>query len=706
MGNPLDRLKLSRRHHVPMIHQTEAAECGLACLAMVAGFHGRDVDLTSLRQRFSTSLSGLKLSELIRFARSLDFICRPLRLELEDLGNIRVPAILHWDMNHFVVLTKVTSRWVHINNPAIGVRRYRWAEISRHFTGVAVELIPTADFSPGRDRQTLALTSLWTRSMGMGKALSMGVVYTLALQLLGLISPFYIQLTVDEAIIKQDQDLLLVLAMSFSGLIFISIMTSALRDFAILHIGNMLSFQMSINLFRHLVRLPLGFFERRHLGDIVSRFGALEPIRQTMTTVVIGSFADGLLVITTLIAMFFYDPGLTAIVLVSVVIYALLRLVFFLPFKRLNEEEIIQTAKQSTNFMETVRGIQSVKIFCREEERQTLWENAYASEINAGTRSSGLGIFFRSANGLLSGLENILVIYFGARLILADSFTIGMLYAFVAYKGQFSDKARNLIEGGVQYYMMSLHLHRLSDIALAEPELSQPARLSYGRDLKGRLELNDCGFRYSDADPFIFRHINLHVEAGEYVVITGPSGCGKTTLMKLMMGLFQPTEGSVMIDDMPLAHYGLADFRLRVAAVMQEDHLMSGSIAQNISFFDADADPAWIMDCAIAADIHEEIMQMPMGYESMIGDMGTILSGGQKQRVLIARALYRRPRILFMDEGTANLDLATERRISDTLKKLKITRVGVAHREEMIKAADRIISLSDGIVSERSGAGG
>ncbi|MDE1174093.1 MAG: peptidase domain-containing ABC transporter [Parvibaculaceae bacterium] len=693
MTHSLDPLHFLRRSQVPMIYQTEAAECGLACLAMVANFHGHDLDLISLRQRFSTSMTGLKLTEMLRHARSLGLTSRSLRLEPEDLKKLSTPAILHWDMNHFVVLTRVTSKWIYINNPATGMRRYRQREAGRHFTGVAMEFAPAMTFAPRRERNKLSLTSLWSRSSGMSRALAIGAVYTLVLQCLGLLSPFYVQLVIDEAIIKRDGDLLLVLACAFAGLIAISTFASALRDYAILHIGNRLGFQMSANLFRHLLYLPLSYFERRNLGDIISRFGSLEPIRQTMTTVVIASFADGLLVVSTFCVMVFYDLKLAAIVLASVMLYVLLRLVLFMPFRQLNEAEIMQSARQSTIFMETIRSIQSIKIFSRETERQALWENAYARQINAGARSTMLGISFQSINALLAGLENILVVYFAALLILADGFTIGMLSAFMAYKGQFSEKSRNLIEAGVQYYLLSLHLHRLSDIALAEPEFSPRDLTVYGREMKGKIEVRKCSFRYSESDPYIFTNMNLVVSAGEYVVLAGPSGCGKTTLLKMMMGLLLPEEGNVHVDDMPLRQYGLANYRAHVAAVMQEDHLMSGSIARNIACFDSEMDFGRISECAKAANLHEEIMQMPMGYESLIGDMGTILSGGQRQRLLIARALYRRPAILFLDEGTANLDLESERRISQTLQAMQITRIGVAHRPEMIRSADRVISM-------------
>jgi ATP-binding cassette subfamily B protein RaxB len=282
---------------------------------------------------------------------------------------------------------------------------------------------------------------------------------------------------------------------------------------------------------------------------------------------------------------------------------------------------------------------------------------------------------------------------------MGNELTIGMLYAFMAYKDQFLSKATNLIETGIQYRMLDLHLDRLSDIALAEREQDRHGESLIAREVKGAVELKGVSFRYADTEPEVLSGVNLKVEAGEFVAVTGPSGGGKTTLLKIMLGLFKPLEGTVLIDGTPIAHVGTRAFRQQVGVVMQDDQLLSGSIAENICFFDASLDLDWMRACADVGGIDAEIMAMPMNYNTLIGDMGTTLSGGQRQRVLLARALYRRPRILFMDEGTSSLDLDKEREVNRALAELKITRIVIAHRPETIRAADRIVVLREGRVS-------
>ncbi len=608
MARPLDLLHFGARRRLPVILQTEAAECGLACLAMIASYHGHETDLAGLRRRLSFSLKGARLSDLIQMAGKLDMSCRPLRLELEELDRLKTPALLHWDLNHFVVLKKMTRNWVYIHNPALGARRYRREEIGKHFTGIAAEFMPTPGFKPKDDRQRLGLRALWSSSTGLGRSIFYGIIFTLVMQAFVLASPFYVQLAIDEAVLKHDADLLLVLAVGFGGIVLINAVARTFREYVVLYMGSMLGFQMSANLFRHLIRLPLSFFERRHIGDVVSRFGSTEPIRRAFTEGVIGGIADGLLAITTLIAMCIYDIMLAGVVLAAVLLYAALRLALFSPLKTRSEEEIVESAKQNSNFMETVRGIQSVKIFSREIERQSVWENQFAQQVNAGIRVGKLGILFQTSNVLLTGLENIIVVYLGAKLILSADFTIGMLYAFMSYKSQFSEKARALVEGAIHFYMLRLHLDRISDIALAEREEAVEVLPAYVRPLRGNIELSDCSYRYATEEPYVFEKLNISIAPGEYVAFIGPSGGGKTTLLKLMIGLFNPVDGKLLVDGEPLPSFGLANFRMSVSAVMQDDYLMSGSIAQNISFFDTEPDMDRIEECARLACIHDEIL--------------------------------------------------------------------------------------------------
>lgn len=703
MQSPLSLLRFSGRRRLPVIHQTEMAECGLACLAMVSSYHGHGFDLVTLRRRFPVSLKGATLKSLMATADGLNLTPRALSLELDQLTEVRTPAILHWDMNHFVVLQKAEKRGITIHDPARGQQDLDWQTASRHFTGIALELMPTKNFEIKKEKLSMRLTDFWDRLTGFKRALLQTFVLSLALQIFALGSPFYMQLVVDDAIVSHDQALLTVLALGFFLLMLIEVTTRAVRSYVILVISNTLNIQMANNLFRHLVRLPMAYFENRHMGDTVSRFGSLESVRDLLTTGLVEAIVDGLMSLILVALLFLYSPKLAAIVLITVLIFLVIRLALFRPFRNLNEEAIVAAASEQSNFMETVRGMQSIKLFGKEVDRQTLWQNRYADLINTGIRLGKFRIGFDTANGVLFGIENIVVIYLGANLVLDNALTVGMLYAFVSYKRQFTEKASTLVDKVVEFKMIRLHLERIADIAKTPIEKAFDCRGFHKqkeRNLAGQLKLEDIAYRYSPNDPFLFQDLNLEIKSGEVIAIIGPSGCGKTTLLKIMLGLLQSDKGELFVDGQGLEKIGLLSYRSQVAAVMQNDQLMSGSIADNICFFDPEPDSSAIEQCARWACIEQDIHGMPMGFDSLVGDMGTTLSGGQKQRLLLARALYQKPRILFLDEATSHLDRDTEQVVNANLQKLDTTRIMIAHREATIDMADRIVVLQGGQLHE------
>ena len=699
MDNPVSLLRFTNTGRLPLLLQTESAECGLACLGMIAGFHGYKTDLLSLRRRFTISLKGATLQQLTSIADQLQLNARPLRLELKELVQLQTPAILHWDLNHFVVLKKVTSKHVVIHDPAKGEQKITLGETSKHFTGVAMELSPNKGFKRKKEEATMPLSDFWSQITGLKKVLLQVFVLSILLQLFSLTSPFFMQIVMDDIIISQDIQLLALVAAGFFMLTLVSQATSLLRSLVLMHLGNQLSVQMTSNLFRHLLRLPLNFFESRHLGDIVSRFGSLSNIQSLLTTGLIAVVLDGLMAITTLVMMFLYLPTIAWVVVVVVCFYALIRVIAYRPFRRLNEEQIVANAKEDSNFMESIRAIQSIKIFGKESQRQTLWHNHYADAVNTGIRTAKMSLMFEVINGLLFAIENILVVYLGAKSVINGEISIGMLLAFITYKNQFTGNASALIGAAIEYKMLSLHLTRVADIAMTdmEPGLNEA---STPTKLQGGLVLNNLSYRYDNNQPYLFENINLIVNPGESIAVIGKSGGGKTTLLKVMLGLFKPNKGRVLVNDVSIRSSVLKSYREQIAAVMQDDQLLSGSLAENISFFETGAEQKWIEECGKLACIHDEIMQMPMSYNSLVGDMGTTLSGGQKQRVILARALYKKPTILFLDEATCHLDTTLEASVSKAIKQLNITRIIIAHRPETIRSADRVVQLKDRTLKE------
>ncbi|MFC3033273.1 peptidase domain-containing ABC transporter [Pseudoalteromonas fenneropenaei] len=684
---------------LPLILQSEAAECGLASLAMVAGYHGFHTDLVSLRQTFNISIEGCTLLDIMHFGEKLGLASRPLRIELEELELLQTPCILHWDLNHFVVLKKANNKRIVIHDPGNGEKTYSLEEASKHFTGVALEMLPTKEFEKREQKPTLKFSDFWSRISGLKRSLLLIFSLSLLLQVFTLASPYYIQLVIDDVVLTGDTSLLTVLALGFFLVLVFETGTNMLRGFTLLHFGNQMNIQLGANLFHHLVRLPLTYFEKRHMGDVVSRFGSLQQVKQLLTTGVIEAIIDGLMAIITLAMIFFYSPTLSLVVLAAVVLYALVRVAMYRPFRAISEQEIMARAEENSNFMETVRGIQTIKLFGSEVKREGQWQNRYAKAINQSIRLGNFQIGYDAINRILFGVENILVVFLAAKLVIAGGFSTGMLFAFMAYKRQFMDKTAKLIEKFIEFKMLGLHFDRIADIALTDREILQPAQFKK-HVVQGGIELRNVTFRYSDATPNVLNDLSLTIQPGESVAITGPSGCGKSTLLKIMLGLIQPSSGDILIDGVPLAQIGARQYRQQIAAVMQDDELLSGSVADNIAFFESPLDMQRVVYCAELAAIHDDISAMPMGYDSLIGDMGSSLSGGQKQRIILARALYKNPQILFMDEATSHLDTKLEADINEAVSRLKITRIIIAHRKETIASASREIKLKKGQQAE------
>lgn len=624
-----------------MIYQSEAAECGLATIAMVANHYGHKLDLQTLRSRYSVSLTGANLQQLMGLSEQLGLAGRALKLELDDLPKLELPCILHWDMNHFVVLKKVSRNSITILDPARGERKIPMDEVDKSFTGIALELTPTSDFKKTDERVRLKLSSFWTRVRGLIPSLTKLFILSLLLQIFLLAAPYYTQTVVDEVVVSYDKPLLIVLALGFGLLVLMRVVTNALRGWVVLHLGAVMSVQMGVNLFRHLLHLPLSYFEKRHMGDIVSRFGSLNQVRELFTNSLVESLIDGLMALIVVVVMFFYSPTLAFVVIGVTVLYALSRAVLYRPLQARNEAAIMAQAKEQSNFMETVRGMQSIKLFGHQTQRLNLWQNRYADTVNETYRLGQWQVSYQTINQLLFGIENIVVVYLAAVFVMDGDLTVGMLFAFMAYKSQFTERMAGLIDRMVEVKMVRLHLDRLSDIALTDKE--DEGATAYHRDIEGNLKLDKVSFRYAMNDPMLFDGLELTVNQGESVAIIGPSGNGKTTLMKLMLGLLPPSGGKIEVDGVDITHIGLRNYRQQVGAVMQDDQLMSGSIAENISFFDTKLDMERVVSCAQMAGIHQDISAMQMGYNALIGDMGSTLSGGQKQRVLLARALYRQP---------------------------------------------------------------
>ena len=727
--HPLSTQILYTKKRVPVVLQSEAAECGLACMTMIAQYYSDKRDLNALRQTVSVSLRGTTLKDVMRIASDLGFQTRAIKIEMEHLAQLSCPAILHWNMNHFVVLTKVKGKTLTIHDPALGERKLTYSEASKYITGIALEVTPSDTFSPKKSAPRLGLSQFFTRTTGFKRNLLTLFALSIVLQLFALASPYYMQTVVDDVLIYNNDALLKALAIGFALLLIIETFTSGIRKFVILSVSSRLQLQMSASVFKHLLSLPLDYFDKRHIGDVVSRFGSLASIREFLTTGLVTALLDGLMAVITLAVMILYSPKLTLVVVAIMFAYLAVRL-GLLPFiKRLTTERIALAALEQSHFMESVRAILPIRVYSQEVQRHGQWQNKLVATLNKDITLGKINIGSALTNQLLFGAENLVVVYIGASLVMEGTLSIGMLLAFMAYKARFVSALDGVVNKLIELSMLGVHFNRLSDILLT-PSQHKPLSLKAKDDTfekqndhfssadvpnsstsnslapnvltpdgastpslldaKTRpvaLKATALSYRYSETNAWVFKNLMFSVHSGEIVAITGDSGCGKSTMLKCLMGLYPVSEGNI---EHPSSTNPV------IASVLQEDTCLSGTIAQNICCFEEAPDLKKMVYVAQLACIHEDIMQMPMQYHSLVGDMGSSLSGGQKQRLLLARALYQEPDILFLDEASSHLDMENEAQINHHLKSLNMTRIIVAHRPQSIAMADKVYRLENG----------
>lgn len=676
----------------PLIFQREGGTCGLACLAMVAMGHDLAWDLDSLEKAFPVSPRGLSLASLIRIAEDIGFRCRALKAGVEQLGDVVLPAILHWGHDHFVVLLDTRGGRFLINDPTKGSVELSVEQFTSHFSGVALELQRPTTLGAGRKPPAPLPLSALAPKAGLLPILGQILLVSLVLEIYAVIAPLFAQVAIDDVVASRNYHLLITLALGFGLLVIIQQSVSAFRSWIVIFLKTRLGQQLNSALFSHLLSLPWGYFQRRHIGDITARFNSVDEIQRIATGSFIEAVVDGIMVSITLLVIVLYSLPLALIVITTTAVYALFRALFVAKLNVATKTQLEHAARQNSFFLETLRGIETVKSHNIEGSRQAMWERLVGLTIGANKKVESWGVLYVAMDGLLTGIENILVVSFATIFIIEGSLSVGMLFAFLAYKLQFSGRAYALINRVAEFQTIRIHVDRLADIVSSQPEPSGTTS-SQPRIRIESLATRGLAYRYGTDEPYVFQDISFSASRGEVIAIVGPSGCGKSTLLRCLLGLINPLEGVVLVNDQDIRTVGTALFRRSVSVVSQSDQLFSGSLRDNIAFFSNHIDDAHIVRCARLADIDAAIEETPLRYRTLVGDMGVTLSGGQKQRVLIARALYRSPDVLFLDEATSHLDIASEKRVLDGIRRLGITTLIAAHRRETVSVVDRVITL-------------
>ncbi|HFT3227459.1 TPA: peptidase domain-containing ABC transporter [Klebsiella pneumoniae] len=711
----MEPVKWTGKKRLPVIRQTESAECGLACLTMIACWHGLLTDLPTLRERFSISTQGMTLQRLMECASGIRLSSRAVRLEPEDLKSLSLPCILHWNINHFVVLHKVQGGKLVIHDPDKGRVTLSLQDAGKHFTGVALELTPAGDFTVRDERKKIRLRQLTGETPGLRTAMLRIIIFALALEVLTLGSPLINQMVIDEVLVAADRSLLTVIIIALLLLSLTQMLLSLARQWASITLSVNFNMQWTARVFHHLVRLPLAWFDARSKGSINARFEAVDTIQQALTTQVLEGILDVLLVVTTLCMMLLYSPDMTLIALLAAIIYGVLRALWYPSLRQSAEDAWDAGARESGYFLETLNGILSLRINGVTVYREAAWLNLNVTRRNTQLRQSRLLMCYDIAHTLTGSVVSAVVLWKGAGEVLNGSFTVGMLVAYLSYQMRFSSSISSLTDKFFSWRMLDIYNDRLPDIVLTPTEghQQQPvqeynstsvippiSRGTVAGDDHPPLSLEHITFSHKGGHKPILRGASLTLYPGEVVAITGKSGCGKSTLVKLILGIHIPDEGTIRTFGILQTHPDYFQVRRRIGTVLQDDHLFSGSIADNIIFYSEDRNHERMTRCAQLALIDSDIMAMPMGYQTLIGETGGGLSGGQKQRILLARALYKKPGFLLLDEATSHLDVESEIQISQTLRLLGLPVLLIAHRPETIASADRVLYLADGDFTE------
>ncbi|MCR9306466.1 MULTISPECIES: peptidase domain-containing ABC transporter [Vibrio harveyi group] len=688
-----------------LVRQTEKAECGVACLAMIADWYGYKIDLRDLRAKFGITHHGMSFKRLIECGESLNLHAQAKGgVELHHLKELATPCILHWDSNHFVVLKAVKKDCVIVHDPARGECVFSFTELNKHFTGVVLELTPTDDFKQRDESKRIKLSRLIGKTHGLKRALGKILVLAIILEGLALLLPIMNQVVIDEVLVGYDEDLLVLVILGILLITAAQLVVSIVKEWATALMSVDFNMQWLANVFHHLFRLPIDWFEKREIGDIAAKFDAVGTIQHTLTTSVIQAFLDLILVLGTLSVMMFYSPLLSCIAMFAAILYIILRMVWYGAFKRAEENTWETSTKENSYFLETINGLLSLRVNGALNWRENIWRNLNIDRRNAQLHEMKLGMVYSVVSTTINSLVSAAVLWFGANLVISGDFSIGMLVAYLSYQGRFSGSVSSLIDKFFEYKMLSVYNERLADIVLTEREFDSISvdKVECFTQVVGQdddiLQFQNVSYSYAPDMPLILNSASFDIKGNEVVALVGESGCGKSTVSKLILKLYQPTTGNIIW----FGNKGInpIEIRSRVGVVLQDDSLFGGSIIDNITLSAEAIDEEWMYECAQRARVHEDISRLNMGYHTLLGEQGGGLSGGQKQRILIARALYKKPNLLILDEATSHLDIDTERFVCSELRSLNIPTLMIAHRPDTIAAADRVLLLQDGLITE------
>jgi ATP-binding cassette subfamily B protein RaxB len=683
------------------IYQSEIADCGIACVAMILNYYGKSYSLEDLKIKYSSSVEGSSLNDIIKITKNENIIALPYEIEEEDIQDIKTPCIAHWNKNHFVVISKITDTQVTIYDPANGKLTYSMSDFIDDFSFIVCEMSPDENFSSNKvkNKNNNSLINVITNITNSWRDIFNILLMSISLEIFVIILPLFSKVIIDNIVIENNKDLLIPIGIGFIFIVFFKSLSEWFRNNMLLYLTANIQISLKYNILNKLLKLPLSFYKKRGVADILSKFESLEEIKKTISKGVIESSIDAFTIIITASVMIYLNLIMFFIVFLFLLVVLLIKFLYLQKIK-FKTNKLINSQIEEDNFLiEALKTIETTRGHNQEDFVFKKWYGLYIQYIKNNTSLNKLNITIDSIEDFFINSQRVVILWIGTAFIINNEITIGALFAFVAYQIIFTNQLSNLITNLFKFRIINIHFEKINDIKNAKEEKSRIGSISndiFNQKIKGRIELKNIYFKYEGASHYLFENFNLTIEHGEHIIINGHSGSGKSTLIKIIAGLLPIEKGEVLVDGMNIKDVGLEKYREQIGLVLQnEEQIYSGSVFDNINLFQEVIEYERLYKATRKAEIHDEIENMKMGYQTILGEIGNNFSGGQVQRLLLSRAFYKQPLILLLDESTNALDKNLEMKIFNNLKKDNMTKISISHREENQSLVDRVINLDE-----------
>nr|WP_276568029.1 peptidase domain-containing ABC transporter [Polyangium fumosum] len=666
---------------------------------MVLGYHGKNVPYEELRSIVALGRGGTTAREILRAARYHGLRGRGVRLEPRALGHLPTASILHWEFDHFVVLERVSKKGIDIIDPGAGRLRLPLSEVDRSFTGVALVLEPSEQFPPPEGARKRTSPSAYHAHLREAGAWGRIVTTSFFLQAMLLALPVLTGTVVDRVVPRSDQHMLVVLAIGIVGIMVFHLLASLVRAHLLLDMRTILDARMTLSFMEHLIALPYAFFQRRSTGDLLMRLNSNTLIRQILTSGMLSALLDGTMAIGYLALLFMVSWQIGLLALAFGVAQIGILALTSKKRRELDARMLARQARSESYQVEMFANVETLKAMGAEERALEQWSNLFVDVLNASLSEGKLDAVVEALGSTLRMSAPLVVLWVGAIQVLDGTISLGVMLALNALAAGVFAPLSSLSANASKLELLGCYLERAEDVRRTPPEQA-PGGKTMMR-LRGQIEVQHVSFRYNPLDPVVVDDVSLRIEPEQFVAIVGRSGSGKTSLACLLTGLYRPDAGAILYDGVKLADLDIREVRRQLGIVTQKVSLFGTTLRDNISLGHPDATAEEILEAARRAHIHDDIVAMPAGYDTVLADGGSSLSGGQRQRLALARALVRKPAILLLDEATSALDAITETALNEELAKLRCTRIVIAHRLSTIRNADKILVMHEGRLVEQ-----